>query len=113
MEKPGLPITQFDRDWAAQVFAGALRVIADEYYASDRGNLFEHLKPYVLAHEAKMTSRYSPTNWALRPGALRPALSRLRERFRKQLRAGVPEEMRYLCEALMSQPSEDENAIHR
>lgn len=118
-ERPAPPISQFDRDWAAQVFAGALRALADDYYGSDRGELFEHLKPYVLAQEAKDDQQVLADRLGLKPGALRTALSRLRERFRKQLRAGVAqtvrspdqiqEEMRYLCEVLMSQPSDDEN----
>ena len=99
----------FDREWALQTVAGALRELRDEMAKAGKSDQFDALK-------ASLTGEYEPprdqiaARLGMSPGAGNVAVHRLRRRYRRLLRAAIAEtasneadladEMRYLVAVL-------------
>ena len=105
---PASPADAFDRRWALALLDHALGRLRGELEAAGKSRQFETLKPF-LSHETP-AGAYEPlaAELGLTVGAVRMAVSRLRERFGELVRAQVAdtvssepeigEEMRYLIE---------------
>ena len=106
------PDARFDREWAQEVTARALRKLRREAESLGKGAQFNELKvslagelaaPQATAERLKMT-----------PGAVKVAVHRLRKQYRQLLRseiaqtvddpADIDAEMQYLVTALLSRP---------
>lgn len=103
------PERLFLRDWACAVLDRALADVRSAYSEKGRGELFDHLKPFLIG---SATESYTSKAKALgmNDGALRVAVHRLRARYRSALVEQVSEtlpddadpddEIRALFEAL-------------
>ncbi len=107
--QPGNPERIFDREWALETVAGALRVLRDEMAKAGKHDQFEALKS-SLTGEDQLPRREIASRLHMSDGAVKVAVHRLRRRFRELLRAAIAEtvsneadlddEMRYLVAVL-------------
>ena len=105
------PERLFDRAWAAESVAAALRALRDEMSRAGKSVLFDALKG-SLTGEDEFSREEIAARLNLSTGAVKVAVHRLRKRYRELLRAIVAEtvsseadlddEMRYLVSALRS-----------
>jgi RNA polymerase sigma-70 factor (ECF subfamily) len=105
------PDSLFDREWALQTVAGALKALRDEMAAAGKGALFEALKGSLTGQEQSPREEIA-ARLGMTEGALKVAVHRLRQRYRTLLRAAIAEtvsneddlddEMRYLVAILRS-----------
>jgi RNA polymerase sigma-70 factor (ECF subfamily) len=89
----------FDREWALETIAGALQALRDEMVKAGKSEQFDALKGSLTGEGLNMSE-----------GAVKVAVHRLRQRYRKLLRAAIAEtvsndadlddEMRYLVAVL-------------
>ena len=103
------PELRFDRDWALETVDGALRVLRDEMVKAGKGEQFEVLKG-SLTGENTMPRDEVAARLEMSEGAVKVAVHRLRQRYRKLLRnavaatvgsaADLEDEMRYLANVL-------------
>jgi len=103
------PELLFDREWALETVAGALRALRDEMNAAGKGEQFDTLKG-SLTGEGELPREEAAARLNMSEGAVKVAVHRLRKRYRKLLRTGIAEtvsseadlddEMRYLVEVL-------------
>ena len=99
----------FLRGWAMTLLEGTLAELRSEFEVNERGDLFDHLKVY-LTGEATQTQAEVAAKFGLTQDAIKAAVYRLRDRFRRRLRAaiadtvadpaGIEDEMRELFAAL-------------
>lgn len=99
----------FDREWALETVAGALRALREEMERAGKGEQFDALKG-SLTGEDEMAREDVAVRLGMGEGAIKVAVHRLRRRYRELLRAGVAEtvsneadlddEMRYLIAVL-------------
>jgi len=103
---------RFDREWAMEVTAVALRVLREEMLAAGKGEQFHVLKGCLtgddLLHREEIAARLNMSG-----GAVKVAVHRLRQRYREILRNAIAEtvsseadlddEMRYLAAVLRKQ----------
>ncbi len=79
------PEKLFDRRWALDLIAEAMRRLEAEYQRADLHELFVALQPYLIGdqngHMAELAAQLNKTE-----GAARVVVCRLRNRFRKLLR---------------------------
>ena len=107
--QPDNPELLFDREWALQTIAGALKELRDEMAKAGRSEQFEALKGCLSGQDESPREQIA-ARLGMSPGAVKVAVHRLRQRYRKLLRAAVAEtvsnqedlddEMRYLIEVL-------------
>jgi RNA polymerase sigma-70 factor (ECF subfamily) len=103
------PELMFDREWALETVAGALRALRDEMSEASKKEQFEALKG-SLTGEEDLPREETAKRLGMSEGAVRVAVHRLRQRYGKLLRAVVAEtvsdeakldeEMRYLLQVL-------------
>ncbi len=101
----------FDREWALESVAGALRVLRDEMAKAGKYDQFEALKS-CLTGEDQLPRGEIAARLHMSEGAVKVAVHRLRKRYRELLRAAIAEtvsneadlddEMRYLVAVLRS-----------
>jgi len=102
------PDAGFDREWAQETIARAMEKLRAESEARGKGELFEALKGSLTGDEP--TRSETAARLGMTDGAVKVAVHRLRQRYRKLLRAeiaetvtdptGVDVEMRHLVAAL-------------
>jgi RNA polymerase sigma factor (sigma-70 family) len=105
------PDTGFDRKWALEIIARALSRLSAEMKDRGKGELFEALKGNLTGEEAERSQ--TAARLGMTEGALKTAVHRLRQRYRRFLRAEIAEtvsdpedidmEMRHLVTALRQQ----------
>lgn len=103
------PERLFDREWALETVAGALKALRDEMENAGNGEQFEALKG-SLTGEDETSREEAAARLGMSSGAVKVAVHRLRQRYRNLLRAAIAEtvsseadledEMRYLAEVL-------------
>lgn len=103
------PELLFDREWALQIVAGALQTLRDEMTKAGKGDQFDVLKG-SLTGEEELPREEIAERLNMSAGAVKVAVHRLRQRYRKLIRDAVAEtvsneadlddEMRYLIEVL-------------
>ncbi len=106
------PDTAFDCQWALTLVARALDLLAAEFAAADKTELFENLKPWLLGQLDSLSQADAARRLGLTEGAVKVAIHRLRKRFRELVKAEiahtvpdpaqVQDELRYLVEVLAS-----------
>jgi len=99
----------FDREWALETTASALRILRDEMVKAGKGEQFDVQKG-SLTGEADLSRKEVAARLDMSEGAVKVAVHRLRQRYRELLRAAiaetvsteaeVDEEMRYLVAVL-------------
>jgi RNA polymerase sigma factor (sigma-70 family) len=99
----------FDREWALETIAGALQSLRDEMTTAGKGEQFEALKGSLTGEDDAPREEIA-ARLGMSEGAVKVAVHRLRQRYRKLLRAGIAEtvsdeanlddEMRYLLAVL-------------
>jgi len=99
----------YDREWALETIAGALHALRDEMKKAGKSEQFEVLKG-SLTGEGNSTREEIAARLDMSEGAVKVAVHRLRQRYRKLLRAAIAEtvsneadlddEMRYLVAVL-------------
>lgn len=105
------PDAGFDRKWALEIIARALSKLSAEMKDRGKGEMFEALKGSLTGEEAERSQTAARLGMA--EGALKTAVHRLRQRYRRFLRAEIAEtvsdpediemEMRHLITALRRQ----------
>lgn len=99
----------FDREWAMETIAGALKTLREEMENVGKIEQFELLKGSLTGEDA-LPREEIEAKLNMTEGAIKVAVHRLRQRYRKLLRATIAEtvsneddlndEMRYLVEIL-------------
>ena len=99
----------FDREWALETIAGALQALRDEMVKAGKSEQFDALKG-SLPGEDESPREEIAARLDMSEGAVKVAVHRLRQRYRKLLRAAIAEtvsneadlndEMRYLAAVL-------------
>ena len=106
------PQLLFDREWALETVAGALQKLREEMVEAGKSDQFDALKG-SLTGEGELPREQIAARLGTSEGAVKVAVHRLRERYRKLLRAAIAEtvsneadledEMRYLIVVLRKQ----------
>jgi RNA polymerase sigma-70 factor (ECF subfamily) len=99
----------FDREWALETIAGALQALRDEMVKAGKSEQFDALKG-SLPGEDESPREEIAARLDMSEGAVKVAVHRLRQRYRKLLRTAIAEtvsneadlndEMRYLVAVL-------------
>ena len=99
----------FDREWALETIAGALQILRDEMVKAGKSELFDVLKGSLTGEDDSPRDEIA-TRLSMSEGAVKVTVHRLRQRYRKLLRAAIAEtvsneedledEMRYLVAVL-------------
>jgi RNA polymerase sigma factor (sigma-70 family) len=111
-EQSDNPEILFDREWALQTIAGALQELRDEMAKAGKSEQFDALKG-SLTGEVELPRDQIAARLNMSEGAVKVAVHRLRQRYRKLLRAAIAEtvsneadlddEIRYLVKVLRRQ----------
>ena len=80
----------FDREWALQITAGALQELRDEMAKAGKSELFDALKGSLSGREESPRDQIA-ARLGMSEGAVKVAVHRLRQRYRKLLRAAIAE----------------------
>ncbi len=99
----------FDREWALQTIASALQTLRGEMERAGKGDQFDALKGSLTGQDESPREEIA-ARLGMTEGAVKVAVHRLRQRYRKLLRAAIAEtvsneadlddEMRYLVAVL-------------
>jgi RNA polymerase sigma-70 factor (ECF subfamily) len=99
----------FDREWALETIAGALQTLRDEMVKAGKSEQFDALKGSLSGQDESPREEIA-ARLDMSEGAVKVAVHRLRQRYRKLLRAAIAEtvsneadlndEMRYLVAVL-------------
>jgi len=105
------PERLYERKWALEVIAQAMRVVEERYSGSDRGALFLALRPFLTGENPGSLVELAK-QLGTSDGALRVAVHRLRRQFAGALRETIAEtveraddvddELRHLLDAVAS-----------
>ncbi len=108
-EQSDNPELIFDREWALQTIAGALQALRDEMAKAGKSEQFDALKGSLSGQEESPRDQIAAC-LDMSEDAVKVAVHRLRQRYRKLLRAAIAEtvsneadlndEMRYLVAVL-------------
>ena len=108
-EQPDNPEHLFDREWALETIAGALQALRDEMVKAGKSEQFDALKGSLTGQDEPPREEIA-ARLDMSAGAVKVAVHRLRQRYRKLLRAAIAEtvsneadlndEMRYLVAVL-------------
>jgi RNA polymerase sigma-70 factor (ECF subfamily) len=108
-KQPDNPEQLFDREWAVEITGGALQTLLDEMEQAGKGKLFDALKG-SLTGEDELPREEIAARLDMSTDAVKVAVHRLRQRYRKLLRTAIAEtvsneadlddEMRYLVAVL-------------
>jgi len=103
------PDVLFDRQWATTLLERTMSALREEYVASGRARLFEHLQNCLARDESALSYAEIAAQLKLTEAAIKMAVQRLRNRYRELLRreiaetvstaAEVEEELRHLFAA--------------
>ena len=111
-KEPDNPDHLFDREWALETVAGALQALRDEMGKAGKGEQFDALKGSLTGEEESPREQIA-ARLEMSESAVKVAIHRLRQRYRKLLRDAIAEtvsneadledEMRYLIAVLRGQ----------
>ena len=103
------PDVLFDRQWATTLLERTMAALREEYVASGRAGLFEHLQNCLAREESALSYAAIAEALHLTEAAIKMAVQRLRSRYREILRreiaetvgteAEIEEELRHLFAA--------------
>jgi RNA polymerase sigma factor (sigma-70 family) len=79
----------FDKRWAMTLLERAMERLAADYAASGKRELFDNLKPLLLAEGSGESYRQLAIPLGLNEGAVKVAMHRLRQRFRDAVRSEI------------------------
>jgi len=79
----------FERRWALTLLDRVLARLGDEFDAAGKKELFEKLKPYLMAEKGAIPYAEAAFGLGMNEGALKVAVHRLRRRFRELFREEV------------------------
>jgi RNA polymerase sigma-70 factor (ECF subfamily) len=106
----GTPEQVFEKQWALMLLECVLNRLRKDYAQDGKGRLFETLEPYLIGSRETQPYAALATHLEMTEGALKMAVCRLRERYRRRLKeeiaqtvaspADVDEELRHLCRVL-------------
>jgi len=109
----GSPEQLFDRQWALGILARALETLENEYRKSGRGDVYDALRTFLVGAGAEPADPAMASSLGLTP-AMRVALHRLRNRYRKTIEEiiaetvavpdDVDDELKYLIAVLRNIP---------
>jgi RNA polymerase sigma-70 factor (ECF subfamily) len=85
------PDALFDRQWAMTLLDRTLSTLNEEYVASGRARLFEHLRDCLARDESALSYAEIGTRLDLTEAAVKMAVQRLRARYREILRREIAE----------------------
>jgi RNA polymerase sigma-70 factor (ECF subfamily) len=80
----------FDREWALETIAGALQAVREEMTRAGKGEQFEALKGCLTGQEEESREAIA-ARLGMSEGAVKVAVHRLRQRYRRLLRAAIAE----------------------
>lgn len=83
------PDKLFDRVWAVTLLERVIVQLRDESAAEGKAELFEALKPFLMAGQSGIPYAQVAADLKLSEGAARVAVHRLRRRYRELLRAEI------------------------
>ena len=83
------PEVAFDRQWAVTVLARAMDQLQSECAAEGKSALFEPLRPWLLGEAGHGDQAAIAGTLGLTPGAMKTAVSRMRNRFRQCVKAEI------------------------
>jgi RNA polymerase sigma-70 factor (ECF subfamily) len=108
-EQSDNPEHLFDREWALETIAGALQALRDEMVKAGKSEQFDVLKGSLTGEDESPREEIA-ARLDMSEGAVKVAVHRLRQRYRKLLRAAIAQtvsneadlndEMRYLVAVL-------------
>ena len=111
-EQSDNPEYLFDREWALETVAGALQELREKMTKAGKSDQFDALKG-SLSGQDELPREQIAARLGMSEGAVKVAVHRLRQRYRKLLRAAIAEtvsneadlddEMRYLVAVLRKQ----------
>jgi hypothetical protein len=100
----------FEKQWALTLLQSVLQRLRADYERDGKGKLFERLEPCLIGSRETQPYAEFAAQLGMTDGAVRMAVSRLRERYRQCLKdeiaktvatpAEVDEELRYLFRVL-------------
>jgi len=79
----------FERKWALTLLDRVLARLSHEFDAAEKKELFEKLKPYLMAEKGAIPYADAAIALSMNEGALKVAVHRLRRRFRELFREEV------------------------
>lgn len=104
------PETLFEQKWALTVLERVLAQLRQEFVATEKAELFDHLKVFLSAEEPGCSYAEMGARTGLKEGTVKVAVHRLRRRYGELLRAEightvsepsqVEDEVRYLISVL-------------
>ena len=83
------PDVLFDRQWATSLLERTMLRLHEEYVATGRAKLFEHLQSCLAKDESALPYAEIATRLNLTEAAVKMAVQRLRARYREILRAEI------------------------
>jgi RNA polymerase sigma-70 factor (ECF subfamily) len=90
--EPAEPLTAeklYERRWALTLLDRVLDRLGHEFNGAGKGNLFEKLKPYLMAEKGAISYAEAAAALGMNEGAFKVAVHRLRRRFRELFREEV------------------------
>ena len=101
------PDKAFDRQWALVLLDQVLARLEQEFRRANKAELFERLRPFLVAGEGPETYADAAPELGMTEEAFKKAVQRLRRRYHELFReeiaqtlsdpAGVEDELRHLC----------------
>lgn len=79
----------FDRDWAMTLLSQIMERLKSEYVASEKAQLFEQLKPFLIGGSSGSTWAQAANQLQMTEAAAKMAGFRLRKRYREILRQEI------------------------
>lgn len=83
------PDAAFDRQWAVTVLSRAMTALEKECTAEGKGEVLEHLRPWLLGEAAHGDQAQAAEELGLSAGAMKVAVHRMRQRYRRLVRAEI------------------------
>jgi len=83
------PDKLYDRAWAVTLLGRVITRLREESEVEDKVELFEQLKPFLMAGKSAIPYAQAAEALKLSEGAVRVAVHRLRRRYRELLRAEI------------------------
>ena len=90
LKQSGDPEHFFDREWAVETVAAALEALRDEMAKAGKRDQFDALKGSLTGEEASSRGEIAE-RLGMSEGAVKVAVHRLRQRYRRLLRAAIAE----------------------
>lgn len=79
----------FDRDWAMTLLSQIMERLKSEYVSSDKAELFEQLKPFLIGRPSGNTWRQVAERLQMTEAAAKMTGARMRKRYREILRQEI------------------------